>query len=72
MRVGDTRTGVNNFFVNTIVTALQASNWERLLGRSVLASGRSFLRVPRLIIYQDWGQCYVAFADRNEYIRATT
>ncbi|KAF8273248.1 hypothetical protein EI94DRAFT_1444363, partial [Lactarius quietus] len=25
--------GVNNFFVNTIVTALQGSDWERLLGR---------------------------------------
>ncbi|KAI0300909.1 hypothetical protein BC826DRAFT_890160, partial [Russula brevipes] len=24
---------VNNFFVNTIVTALQEPDWERLLGR---------------------------------------
>jgi len=33
IRAGDTRSGVNNFFVNTIVTALQGSDWERLLGR---------------------------------------
>ncbi|KAH9178166.1 hypothetical protein EDB89DRAFT_1843960 [Lactarius sanguifluus] len=34
MKAGDTRSGVNNFFVNTIVTALQGSDWERLLGRT--------------------------------------
>ena len=33
MRAGDPRSGVNNFFVNTIVTALQGSDWERLLER---------------------------------------
>ena len=33
MRAGDLRSGVNNFFVNTIVTALQGSDWERLLER---------------------------------------
>ena len=33
MRPGDLRSGVNNFFVNTIVTALQGSEWERLLER---------------------------------------
>lgn len=35
IRAGDTRSGVNNFFVNTNVTALQESNWERLLSRYV-------------------------------------
>ncbi|KAF8501633.1 hypothetical protein F5888DRAFT_1608844 [Russula emetica] len=33
MRAGDPRSGVNNFFVNTNVTALQGSDWERLLER---------------------------------------
>ncbi len=33
IRAGDPRSGVNNFFVNTIVTALQGSDWERLLER---------------------------------------
>jgi hypothetical protein len=33
MRAGDPRSGVNNFFVNTTVTALQGSEWERLLER---------------------------------------
>ena len=33
MRAGDSRSGVNNFFVNTIVTALQGPDWERLLER---------------------------------------
>ena len=35
MRAGDTRSGVNNFFVNTNVTELQGSDWERLLKRCV-------------------------------------
>jgi len=33
IRAGDPRSGVNNFFVNTTVTALQGSDWERLLER---------------------------------------
>ena len=35
MRAGDPHSGVNNFFVNTIVNALQGSDWERLLERCV-------------------------------------
>ena len=42
MRAGDTRSGVNNYFVNTIVTALQEPNWERLLGRCVLMPSEAF------------------------------
>ena len=45
MRAGDTRSGVNNFFVNTNVTALQESNWERLLGRCVPVPFRGVLYV---------------------------
>ncbi len=42
MRPGDLRSGVNNFFVNTIVTALQGSEWERLLEMSVDRNTASF------------------------------
>lgn len=45
MRAGDTRSGVNNFFVNTNVTALQGSDWERLLRRFVLPPVKDFLFV---------------------------
>lgn len=45
IRAGDMRSGVNNFFVNTIVTALQGSDWERLLGRCVPVLVRNALRV---------------------------
>jgi hypothetical protein len=48
MRAGDTRSGVNNFFVNTIVTALQESNWERLLGRCVPVPFRGVLHVSHV------------------------
>lgn len=48
MRAGDTRSGVNNFFVNTIVTALQESNWERLLGRCVPVLFRGVLPVSHV------------------------
>ena len=45
MRAGDTRSGVNNFFVNTNVTALQGSNWERLLRRFALPPVKGLLFV---------------------------
>ena len=45
MRAGDPRSGVNNFFVNTTVTALQGSDWERLLERCVPVSFRNILHV---------------------------
>jgi hypothetical protein len=68
MKVGDTRSGVNNFFVNTIITTLQGSDWERLLKRCVFTS---FTRLTRLMMCQDRGECYVAFTDEHEHIRAT-
>ena len=45
IRAGDTRSGVNNFFVNTNVTALQGSDWERLLKRFVFLPVEDFLFV---------------------------
>jgi hypothetical protein len=68
MKVGDTRSGVNNFFVNTIITTLQGSDWERLLNRCVLIP---FTCLTRLMVCQDRGECYVASTDGNEHICAT-
>ena len=34
-KIGMTRMGITNYFVNTIVTALKAPEWETLLERFV-------------------------------------
>jgi hypothetical protein len=72
MRAGDPRSGVNNYFVNTIVSALQGSEWERLLERCA-----SVFFCISLVPYarrrnQDRGECHVSFTDRSEHIRAST
>jgi hypothetical protein len=73
MRAGDPRSGVNNFFVNTTVTALQGPDWERLLERCALTSFRDILHVSYARRRnQDWGERYVSFVDRSEHIRAST
>jgi hypothetical protein len=73
MRAGDPRSGVNNFFVNTTVTALQGSDWERLLERYAPTSFRDILHVSYARRRnQDWGERYVSFVDRSEHIRAST
>jgi hypothetical protein len=63
MKAVETRSGVINFFVNTNVTALQGSDWETLLGRCVHAPCIYSLCVLRLVMYQDWGECYVTSTD---------
>ncbi len=73
MRAGDPRSGVNNFFVNTTVTALQGSDWERLLERYAPVSFRDILHLSYARRHnQDWGERYVSFVDRSEHIRAST
>jgi hypothetical protein len=57
MRAGDTRSGVNNFFVNTNVTALQGSDWERLLRRFVLPPVKDFLFVTHARHWIRIGEC---------------
>lgn len=73
MRAGDTRSGVNNFFVNTNVTALQESNWERLLRRYVVRGfqGRSS-RVVCSALCQDRRRCHATSANGSEHIRPVT
>ena len=73
MRAGDPHSGVNNFFVNTIVTALQGSDWERLLERCAPVFFDVFFTclTPDVVI-QNWGERDVSFADRSEHIRAST
>jgi len=70
---GDPRSGVNNFFVNTTVTALQGSDWERLLERFAPVSFRDVLHVSYARCRnQDWGERYVSFIDRSEHFRTST
>src|SRR5882762_5317666 len=40
---GMTRVGITNYFVNTIVTALKAPEWETLLERYVNSCGAFFI-----------------------------
>jgi hypothetical protein len=72
MPAGDPRFGVNNFFVNTIVTALQGSDWERLLERCAPVSFRDNYVSYARRRNQDRGERYVSFVDRSEHIRAST
>lgn len=61
------RLGITNYFVNTVVTALQAPEWETLLQRS--SSMITHNQSPSNLYYaaQDRGGCYAISTDRHQH-----
>jgi hypothetical protein len=67
-----TRVGITNYFVNTIVTALKAPEWETLLERSVNLVHYAYYFSHYFVAEQSWRGRYASSADGNFHFRVLT